>query len=159
MSKAHDARRPADMALTHVELLRALSFAADKHVAQKRKGAAQEPYLNHLVDVAHILSETAAGGDIALLMAALLHDTIEDQEVTAEEIEAAFGDDVRDLVVAATDQKGLLKAERKRLQVETAPHKTPRASLLKTADKTSNLRSIACSPPDGWSADRMADYV
>jgi hypothetical protein len=96
---------------------------------------------------------------INLIVAALLHDTIEDQGVTREEIAAQFNDDVADLVVQVTDDKQLPKAERKRLQIEHAPKLTPRAKILKLADKISNLRSLATSPPVDWPMQRRADYV
>ncbi|MEL6421302.1 MAG: HD domain-containing protein [Pseudomonadota bacterium] len=137
----------------------ALDFAAERHAGQKRKGAAAEPYVNHLIDVARILSTTPIGSDLNLLMAAVLHDTVEDQDVQPAEIEALFGSDVRELVDAATDDKGILKDERKRRQVVNAPGKSPRASLLKTADKISNVRAIASSPPAGWGVERMSAYI
>ena len=69
-----------------------------------------------------------------------------------------FGADVAELVRDVTDDKTLLKTERKRLQVEEAPHKSDRAKMLKIADKTSNLRAMAVSPPSGWNEQRKRDY-
>jgi guanosine-3',5'-bis(diphosphate) 3'-pyrophosphohydrolase len=57
-----------------------------------------------------------------------------------------------------TDDKRLPKAERKRLQIETAPHKSDRAKLIKIADKVSNLRGIANSPPTDWDLARQREY-
>ena len=144
---------------THSDLLRAAHFAAVTHATQCRKGAAAEPYINHLIEVAGILSDTAVYQDIPLLMAAFLHDTIEDTETKVSDLEGRFGKDVAVLVTEVTDDKRLKKQERKRLQVENAPKKSARARLLKTADKISNLRSIAQSPPAGWPTERMTDYV
>jgi hypothetical protein len=48
---------------------------------------------------------------------------------------------------------------RKQLQVETAPHKTPRAKLLKLADKICNLHDILTSPPEDWSLERRQEYL
>jgi (p)ppGpp synthase/HD superfamily hydrolase len=59
-------------------ILAAAQFAADKHAKQKRKGAAAEPYINHLIEVAHLVSSTLSEPDANLVIAALLHDTIED---------------------------------------------------------------------------------
>lgn len=148
---------------TSSQLLRAANFAARRHAGQKRKGAAQEPYINHLLEVAGLLAECIEGvegqeGDINLLMAALLHDTIEDVEVKREEIEAEFGADVASLVLEVTDDKSLKKEKRKELQVEHAPHKSPRAKMLKIADKTSNLRALVSSPPPDWDHARKAEY-
>ena len=142
-----------------VTVLRAADAAARWHVNQRRKGAAQEPYVTHLLEVAKLVAEATDGVDPNLVVAALLHDTIEDQGVTREEIAAQFSDDVADLVVEVTDDKKLPKAERKRLQIKHAPKLTPRAKILKLADKISNLRSLATSPPADWPMQRRSDYV
>lgn len=149
-------RTTEDRAL--VDLARAFDFAARRHVHQRRKGEAAEPYVNHLAEVTALLAEATGGGDPVLLIGALLHDTIEDQDVTYAEIEAAFGREVAELVLEVTDDKALPKVERKRLQILHAPHKTPRGKLLKLADKISNLRSIAKAPP-AWPIQRQRDYI
>jgi guanosine-3',5'-bis(diphosphate) 3'-pyrophosphohydrolase len=138
---------------------RALDFAARKHVHQRRKGELAEPYVNHLSDVARLLAEATKGEDIAVVIAGLLHDTIEDTETTFAELTKEFGPEVAELVSEVTDDKALPKAERKRLQVETAPHKSPRARMIKLADKTSNLHSMIASPPKDWSLERRRDYI
>src|SRR6516225_452830 len=142
-----------------VTVLRAADAAARWHVNQRRKGAAQEPYVTHLLEVAMLVAEATAGADPNLIVAALLHDTIEDQGVTREEIAAQFNDDVADLVVEVTDNKKLPKAERKQLQIKNAPKLTPRAKILKLTDKISNLRSLATSPPANWPMQRHSYYV
>ena len=58
-----------------------------------------------------------------------------------------------------TDDKTLRKEERKKLQIANASKKTPRAQILKLADKTSNLRSIAKSPPKDWDSLRKTEYI
>ncbi len=141
-----------------VRMARALDFAARKHVAQRRKGEAGEPYVNHLAEVALLLAEATGGRDANLIIAGLLHDTIEDQGVTFEELAGHFGSDVATLVAEVTDDRTLAKAERKRLQVATAPHKSERARMLKIADKTANLHSVLTSPPKHWSAERADEY-
>ena len=78
---------------------------------------------------------------------------------TAVVIAEAFGDGVAKLVEEVTDDKKLEKQERKRLQVEDAHKKSERAKILKLADKTSNLRAIAASPPPEWSVKRRLEYV
>ena len=57
-----------------------------------------------------------------------------------------------------TDDKSLDKAERKLLQIEHAAHASPRAKLVKLADKTCNLRDIATTPPADWSDERRWEY-
>ena len=146
------------MSRTVVDLARALDFAARKHRDQRRKGAASEPYINHPAEVARLVAEATAGVDPVLVIAALLHDTIEDTETTMDELAREFGAEVASLVAEVTDDKSLPKAERKQLQVKNAPHKSPRAKLIKVADKTSNLRSIVASPPADWSLQRQREY-
>jgi (p)ppGpp synthase/HD superfamily hydrolase len=138
--------------------MRAAHRAAEWHKDQRRKGAAGEPYIGHLLEVAALVAE-ADEGNVDLIVAALLHDAIEDQPITREQIEEEFGERIAGLVMEATDDKSLPKAERKRLQIETAPHKSRDAKLLKLADKISNLRSIAASPPAHWPLERRAAYI
>lgn len=147
---------------THVndvqEVLRAARFAAERHAIQKRKGTAAEPYINHLIEVAQLVSMAIPEPDTNLVQAALLHDTIEDTKTTKQELIDHFGSDVADLVVEMTDDKLLPKSERKRLQIENAPKKSVRAQVIKLADKISNLRSILSSPPAHWDLQRQREY-
>lgn len=139
------------------EILRAALFAARAHAGQTRKGAAAEPYVNHVIEVAAILAE--AGAPQAAILAGLLHDTVEDTEATHADLVAAFGEDVAALVAEATDDKALPKETRKALQVSLAPKKSAAAKQLKLADKISNLRAIADSPPASWNHARRTEYV
>ena len=147
------------MAKEWIAVLRAADAAARWHVHQRRKGAVREPYVNHLLEVATLVAEATDGKDPELVIAALLHDAIEDQEVPRAVIAETFGEDVATLVEEVTDDKSLEKQERKRRQVEHAPNKSDRAKILKLADKTSNLWAIAASPPPDWSVKRRLDYV
>lgn len=140
-----------------MKILTAVRTAAEWHVDQRRKGAAGEPYLNHLVEVADLVASAGAPEDV--ICAAVLHDAIEDQDVTAEMIAARFGADVAALVLEVTDDRSLSKAERKARQIAVAPHLSPGAQLIRLADKISNVRSIASSPPLGWPPARLAEYV
>jgi (p)ppGpp synthase/HD superfamily hydrolase len=139
-------------------LARALDFAARKHVHQRRKGALAEPYINHLADVAHRLALATDGGDLELVVAGLLHDTLEDTETTYAELVAEFGRPIADLVAEVSDDTSLPKAERRRLQIATAATKSLRARMLKLADMTSNLSSFRFSPPKGWPLARQREY-
>jgi guanosine-3',5'-bis(diphosphate) 3'-pyrophosphohydrolase len=141
-----------------VTVARALDFSARKHAAQRRKGRDAEPYVNHLAEVALLLAEATGGADVTLVVAGLLHDTIEDTDATPEEITREFGASVASVVAEVTDDKSLPRQTRKNLQVETAASKSTRARLIKIADKISNLRSIAASPPLGWGAARKRAY-
>lgn len=140
------------------KLTRAMSFAAQKHTDQRRKGARAEPYINHLVEVVDLLVQHTGGQDIDLLCAGMLHDTVEDTDTTKEELVRAFGENVADIVMECTDDKHLPKEARKRLQVEHAPHKSDAAKMVKMADKISNLRAILTSPPPDWSEQRKQEY-
>ncbi len=147
------------MAKDWIAVLRAADAAARWHVHQRRKGAAKEPYINHLLEVATLVAEATEGSDLNLVVAALLHDAIEDCEVPHKVIAGAFGNDVADLVAEVTDDKTLEKSERKKHQVESAHKKTLRAKVLKLADKTSNLRALALSPAPDWSVRRRIEYI
>jgi len=140
------------------KLTRAAHFAAARHSAQRRKGAAAEPYVNHLLEVADLVSGALEEPDTNVVMAALLHDTIEDVGVTEEELIGNFGQDVASLVLECTDDKSLPRQERKRLQIVNAPYKSARAQLIKLADKISNLRALLASPPADWSVERRRQY-
>lgn len=140
-------------------LLQAILFAAEKHRDQRRKGADQAPYINHPIAVAEILWRVGGIRDEVTLQAAILHDTVEDTDTTPEELEELFGAEVCRVVMEATDDKSLPKAERKRLQVANAPHKSVRARAVKIADKISNLRDIVHTPPPDWSGTRIREYV
>lgn len=142
-----------------MDLTRAFDFAARKHAGQRRKGSGQEPYINHLAEVAALVAEATGGLDPVVVLAAILHDTVEDTGTQPEEIERLFGAEVLSVVLEVTDDKSLPEARRKALQVESAAGKSARARLLKIADKTSNLRSLAHSPPRDWSGDRRRRYV
>ena len=142
-----------------VAVLRAADAAARWHVHQRRKGAAQEPYINHLLEVASLVAEATSGNSPQVIVAALLHDAIEDQEVPRELIAQEFGRDVATLVEEVTDDKSLEKHERKRLQVDTAHKKSDDAKRIKLADKTSNLRAITFSAPPDWSVKRRLEYI
>jgi len=140
-------------------LLTALHFAADKHRDQRRKSREACPYINHPIEVAEILSRVGGVTDLATLQAAILHDTIEDTQTTAEELEGRFGAEVRRLVEEVSDDQSLPKAERKRLQIECAPDLSPKAKLIKIADKISNVRDVTHSPPAHWPHQRRCDYL
>jgi len=141
-----------------LSLTKAMNFAARKHIHQRRKGELQEPYFNHLAEVAAMLAQHTNGADAELVIAGLLHDTIEDTNTTYDELVREFGQNVADIVRECTDDKSLPKPERKRLQAEHAPNKSEKARMIKIADKTSNLRSILESPPKEWSEERKREY-
>ncbi|XP_015348531.1 guanosine-3',5'-bis(diphosphate) 3'-pyrophosphohydrolase MESH1 isoform X4 [Marmota marmota marmota] len=115
------------------QLLEAADFAARKHKQQRRKDPEGTPYINHPIGVARILTHEAGITDIVVLQ-------------------------VRRLVEEVTDDKSLPKLERKRQQVEQAPHSSPGAKLVKLADKLYNLRDLNRCTPEGWSEHRVQEY-
>ena len=143
-----------------LKIVRALDFAAWAHSGQRRKGSAREPYVNHLTEVARLVAQATGGKDDKLIIAALLHDVLEDQSmhVNAAMLVEHFGKRVAKIVQEVTDDKSLPKSERKRLQVVHAPHLSRRAKILKMADKAANLNSILQSPPKDWSEARKREY-
>lgn len=138
-------------------LLDALLFAAEKHRAQQRKDKAT-PYVNHVIKVAELLARFHIT-DLETLQAAVLHDTVEDTDATALDLERRFGKEVASVVLELTDDKSLPKSRRKRLQVEHAPSLSPRARLVKLADKLSNISELTLDVPPGWSVERKREYL
>jgi len=140
-------------------LLTAIHFSAERHRNQRRKDVPRSPYINHPIEVAEMLWRVGAVRDEATLLAAILHDTIEDTETSPEDIRGLFGQEVLDIVLECTDDKSLPQPERKRLQIETAPHKSLKAKLVKLADKTCNLHDLNQSPPRFWPKIQKQEYL
>lgn len=140
------------------KLIAALNFAAGKHRNQRRKDPDATPYINHPIGLADVLANEAGVSDERILIAAILHDTVEDTDTTEAELATHFGAEIAAIVMEVTDDKSLPKAERKLLQVEHAAHASPAAKHVKLADKICNLRDIASSPPAGWALERKQEY-
>ena len=140
------------------KLIKAADFAALKHRRQRRKDAEASPYINHPLALARVLKLEAGVSDVEVLVAAILHDTVEDTETTTEELAREFGPKVAAIVAEVTDDKSLPKPDRKRLQVERAPHSSPQAKLVKLADKICNLRDVSAAPPAHWPLERRRGY-
>ncbi|TCJ93428.1 HD domain-containing protein [Nocardia alba] len=117
---------------------RARDFALAAH-GDQRYG--NHPYVTHLAAVRGVLDDFGFGGD--LVVAAWLHDVVEDTPVTAEDVESRFGRSVLDLVWAVTGIGPDRKARNQNAYDKIAAH--PRAVILKLADRTANAEA---SPPD-----------
>jgi GTP diphosphokinase / guanosine-3',5'-bis(diphosphate) 3'-diphosphatase len=139
-------------------LIKAADFAAFKHRRQRRKDAEASPYINHPLALARVLKLEAGVDDVEVLVAAILHDTVEDTETTTEELAREFGPRIAAIVAEVTDNELLPKPERKRLQIERAPHSSPQARLVKLADKICNLRDVSAAPPAHWPLERRRGY-
>jgi guanosine-3',5'-bis(diphosphate) 3'-pyrophosphohydrolase len=134
-------------------------LASRRHNGMARKGRGNEPYINHLAEVANLVSEATGGADAELVAAGWLHDTIEDTGMTREELADRFSARVAAIVAEVTDDMGLPKDERRRLQIVGAPHKSPDAKLIKIADKISNIRARIVAEPSAEERADLADYV
>ncbi|KAI6203563.1 hypothetical protein M3Y94_00571700 [Aphelenchoides besseyi] len=140
-------------------VLKAADFAARRHRQQKRKDLKQTPYINHPVGVAHILTDIGDVKDTVTLVAALLHDTVEDTKTTIEEIEWEFGTEVRSIVAELTEDKTLPREQRKKIAVDKADQLSSKARVIQLADKLYNLRDLERAIPIGWSKGHVREYV
>lgn len=121
----------------------ALRAATILHKDQVRKGAVPIPYTSHLFAVTCILSDYTDDEDI--IIAALLHDTLEDTDYTAQELEADFGGKVREIVEAVTEpdsEEDLGWKEQKQQYAKKLRKAPPEALMIAAADKIHNMRSI-----------------
>ncbi|MFC2100372.1 HD domain-containing protein [Bacteroidota bacterium] len=146
------------MELKTKEIFEALEFAAYKHRFQKRKNMEQTPYIQHPIQVAKLIS-VYTNGDISMLLAAILHDTLEDTDTNKEELEEKFGKEVTELVIEVTDKKQQPKLLRKLLQIKNASKKSKQAKILTLADKICNIRDVIDNPPVNWSNNRKLMYL
>ena len=144
------------MSLT--KLVDATYFAALKHTNQRRKNAANDPYINHPIHVVDLLCK-AGIEDVDILCAGVLHDTVEDTNATLEEIELRFGARVAQMVADVTDDKSLPKQVRKQKQIEHVLVASEGAKLVKLADKYSHLSDLMSNPPSAWSPDEIQGYA
>jgi len=139
-------------------VLKAAAFAAEKHRDQRRKDRHATPYINHPLALAQILSVEGDVQDAEVIAAAILHDTIEDTNTTADELRSVFGDRIASMVVEVTDDTTTDKKTRKDQQIRHAPHLSDGAKLVKLADKIANLRDMAHNPPHDWGTTRRREY-
>lgn len=136
-------------------LLEALDFAAQRHSAQRRKGPDAAPYVNHLIEVATLVATVAQVDDVDVLIAATLHDVIEDTPTTAEEVERRFGDRVCRFVLALSDDKSLPRPRRREITLEELPAMERLVKIIKLADLSSNIKLL----PPNWTLERQRAYL
>ena len=145
------------MSLERVAL--AYLTAARAHAGQRRKGSGSIPYVNHVAEVARLVAATGAREDVVI--AAVLHDVVEDSAMTLADLERDFGARVASLVDALTDEAEWAdrpSVERKRRQAERLPGAPPEARAIKVADQTSNLHDLS-REPDAWDRDEARAYI
>ena len=141
-------------------LLDVVTLAVRAHHGQVRKGALAEPYVLHPIEVARMVTE--AGADDDTILAALLHDVVEDSDTTTDDIARDFGRAVAELVAEVTDDptiEGLPRPERKARQAQHIARASRPAKQIKIADQTSNIEDLTrmpdAAPPEGHESYRQ----
>ncbi len=135
---------------------RAYQMAAEAHAPQRRKSG--EPYIVHPIAVAGIVAEL--GLDEVTIAAALLHDAVEDSDLTSADVELEFGPDVAAIVEGVTKLDRLRFDSKEAQQAATfrkmlvAMSKDLRVLIIKLCDRLHNLRTIAALP--AWKQERTA---
>lgn len=148
-------------ALTSTEakkILTAVSFAAEKHKLQLRTNTEKTPYIIHPLGVTEQLMRIGHVYDVDVLVAALLHDVLDDTGTTVQEISGYFGDKVAAYVQEVTGDMKLSSKERKKMQIIHAFNQSKGATFIKLSDKLHNLNTLMQDPPAGWSQERMDQY-
>lgn len=124
------------------EILDALVYAADKHQTGVRNKS-NAPYIIHPLVVAEQLVSIGKVRDKDIIIAGLLHDTVEKADVAFEELEELYGSRITGFVREVTDDYSLPKMERRRLQIVNAPGKTAGAAQIDLSDKLYDLSELA----------------
>ena len=140
------------------EVLRAIRFASEAHRDHRRKGETAAPYINHPIAVAEQLAAAGLADDPELLMAAVLHDVIEDTDTTPADMEKAFGPRVTGIVLEVSDDKALAPETRKLKVVEGIAKKSREARLVKLSDLIANFHDVIHHPPN-WDVPRKRGYL
>jgi len=135
---------------------KALAYAARAHHGQMRKDG-KTPYIVHPMEVAMRL--LAAGAPRLAVMTGILHDTVEDTDMTCHDIAQEFGADVAATVLEVTDGVFLTKWERRKVQLETVASKCLEARMVRIADKAANVSDMIAFPPVGWDEEKAEEYV
>jgi guanosine-3',5'-bis(diphosphate) 3'-pyrophosphohydrolase len=135
--------------------LQALDFAAERHSAQRRKGLDAAPYVNHLIEVATLLANIGEIDDVEVLIAAVLHDVLEDTATSADEVTERFGERVCRFVRALSDDKSLPRKRRREITLEELPEMDVLVKVIKLADLSSNIKLL----PPNWSDERKLEYL
>jgi len=138
-------------------VMKAALFAAERHSSDVRKGSVPKPYINHCLDVGYRVSKFFSNQH--MIAAAILHDVVEMERATEQEIIDMFGVIVHGLVMENTDDPSLTTIEQKRLQVEKMSSKSFGARVIKIADCTSNTNSIIEDPPVSWRPASIPKYL
>lgn len=123
------------------KLHNAIIFATLKHQNQKRKGT-NIPYIVHPMEVMQILTSMQLSENI--IIAGILHDTLEDTDTTPEEIKKLFGDDILKIVQTESEDKTKSWKERKQTTIDELKNASFETAIVCFADKFSNVKSMYC---------------
>jgi (p)ppGpp synthase/HD superfamily hydrolase len=140
----------------HAMLMAAVAYSAEAHRGKKRKGKGGLSYIYHPISVTNNLIK-AGIYDLETLIAALLHDVIEDTDETKEDIKKLFGEEVAELVDGLTDEE-LQSDMRKAQQIEVAKGYDWRKAAVRISDKIDNLNDIVKLEAP-WSKEKITDYA
>ncbi len=136
----------------------ALAFAAEQHQYQGRGGYKRLPYINHIIKVTQTLIDIGKEKDRPTIIAAILHDVVEDSAITIRDVAGQFGEEVAFIVAELTDDMRLPYDQRKQLQVDKASQLSLAARKIRITDKASNIRDIF-SYPLTWTTEKKRTYV
>lgn len=123
---------------------RAKNFATDKHQNQKRKFT-NEPYIVHSQSVANLVEKY--GGDINMIAAAWLHDTLEDTDTTLDELKDHFNNNITQYVLELTSEPIQDKSKKGEIYVQKMNHMSPGALLIKLCDRLNNVSDFDNAKP------------
>lgn len=146
----------------HNRVSRAQEYArnAHAHIIATTITGVSRPHILHIQEVADLV--WVSGGSDDEVIAAWLHDSVEDTSVTLENIEHEFGKNVASIVKGLTDHdhfKGMLLPERKRLQAERLRGESDSVKRIKIADQTSNVKFLATDPISSMTIEECRNYV
>ena len=134
------------------------SFAEERHYGQVRKGSKSIPYFEHIKEVVELVKISSTKIADSVIIASYLHDIVEDCKATRNEIKDLFGRDVIKLVEEMTDKPSNSETERRSNQIMAAKLLSVDASLIKLADKISNLESLFHDTPLSWNK-KITEYT
>ena len=147
---------------TYTQIRSAYDLAFTAHHGVRRKGGNHEPYITHPISVALIVANEIGLG-VSSVIAALLHDVIEDTEFTKEDIAEKFGNNIANIVEGLTkitnvyDAKKNAQSETFKKMLLSIPH-DPRVAFIKIADRLHNMRTME-DMPDGTRQIKAAENL
>lgn len=140
------------------DIMKALNYAAIAHRNQRRKDSEKTPYINHPIEVSYLLTSCGIK-DTNIIIAAILHDIIEDTDVQETELRSVFGHKIINIVLECSDNKFHDKIMKKQKQIKHADKLSDEAKLVKLADKYSNICGLTRNPPKTWSKEEIDGYI